>query len=181
MFRLSLKNRRRYGGYITHVALVLLFVGFTGKAFTTETELVLQKSETRRFGEYDLTFETLAYVENAGMQSTAAVLSLHLNGERLGTLLPERRYYKAFDQGTTEVSIYSGLLEDFYLILVGWSNDGSAKFQIYINPLVKFVWLGSIVLIFGSIWAMWPTGRDGRIAKVDTQNAVKMNKTVESI
>ena len=181
MFRLSSKNRRRYGGYITHVALVLLFVGFTGKAFTTETELVLQESETRRVGEYDLTFETLAYGENAGMQSTAAVLSLHLNGERLGTLLPERRYYKAFDQGTTEVSIYSGLLEDFYLILVGWSNDGSAKFQIYINPLVKFVWLGSIVLIFGSIWAMWPTGRDRRVAKVDTQNALNMNKTVESI
>ena len=142
---------------------------FTGKAFTTETEFVLQKSETRRFGEYNVTFETLAYAESAGMQSTSAALSLHHNGTHVGTLLPERRYYKAFDQGTTEVSIYSGILEDFYLILVGWSEDGSAKFQIYINPLVNFVWFGSFILIFGSIWAMWPTGRDKRIAKVEEQ------------
>ena len=179
MYRLSSKNRRRYGGYITHVALALLFVGFTGKAFTTEKELVLQESETQKFGKYDLTFETLAFVENAGMQSTAAALSLYLNGDRLGTLLPERRYYKAFDQGTTEVSIYSGLLEDFYLILVGWSEDGTAKFQIYINPLVKFVWLGSIVLILGSIWAMWPTGRDRRIARADDQNALTRKNPLE--
>ena len=180
MYRLSSKNRRRYGGYVTHVALALLFVGFTGKAFTTEKELVLQESETQKFGKYDLTFETLAFVEDAGMQSTAAALSLYLNGDRLGTLLPERRYYKAFDQGTTEVSIYSGLLEDFYLILVGWSEDGTAKFQIYINPLVKFVWFGSIVLILGSMWAMWPTGRDRRIARADDQNALTPKDSTES-
>ena len=180
IFRLSSKNRRRYGGYLTHIALILLFVGFTGKAFTTETEFVLQKSETRRFGEYNVTFETLAYAESAGMQSTSAALSLHHNGTHVGTLLPERRYYKAFDQGTTEVSIYSGILEDFYLILVGWSEDGSAKFQIYINPLVNFVWFGSFILIFGSIWAMWPTGRDKRIAKVDKQNNVSMQETVKA-
>ena len=113
------------------------------------------------------------------MQSTSAALSLHHNGTHVGTLLPERRYYKAFDQGTTEVSIYSSILEDFYLILVGWSEDGSAKFQIYINPLVNFVWFGSFILIFGSIWAMWPTGRDKRIAKVDKQNNVSMQETVK--
>ena len=171
IYRLSAKNRRRYGGYMTHFALMLLFVGFTGKAFTSETEVVLQRGETTPIGAYELTYETMAFKEDANMNSTAAALTLRRDGQRLGTLLPERRYYKAFDQGTTEVSIYSDLREDFYLILVGSAEDGSAKFQIYINPLVNFVWLGSIVLILGSLWAMWPTARDRRIARIDRSTA----------
>jgi cytochrome c-type biogenesis protein CcmF len=150
---------------------MLLFVGFTGKAFTSETEVVLQRGETTPIGAYELTYETMAFKEDANMNSTAAALTLRRDGQRLGTLLPERRYYKAFDQGTTEVSIYSDLREDFYLILVGSAEDGSAKFQIYINPLVNFVWLGSIVLILGSLWAMWPTARDRRIARIDRSTA----------
>ena len=122
-------------------------------------------------GEYELTYETMAFKEDANMSSTAAALTLSRDGQRLGTLLPERRYYKSFDQGTTEVSIFSDLREDFYLILVGSAEDGSAKFQVYINPLVNFVWLGSIVLILGSIWAMWPTARDRRIARIDRSAA----------
>ena len=171
LYRLSAKNRRRYGGYMTHLALVLLFVGFTGKAFTDEVELVLDRGETVPVGEYELTYETMAFKEDANMSSTAAALTLSRDGQRLGTLLPERRYYKSFDQGTTEVSIFSDLREDFYLILVGSAEDGSAKFQVYINPLVNFVWLGSIVLIIGSIWAMWPTARDRRIARIDRSAA----------
>ena len=171
LYRLSAKNRRRYGGYMTHLALVLLFVGFTGKAFTSEVELVLDRGETVPVGEYELTYETMAFKEDANMSSTAAALTLSRDGQRLGTLLPERRYYKSFDQGTTEVSIFSDLREDFYLILVGSAEDGSAKFQVYINPLVNFVWLGSIVLILGSIWAMWPTARDRRIARIDRSAA----------
>ncbi len=174
IYRLSTKNRRRYGGYMTHFALVLLFVGFTGKAFTSETEFVLQRGETTEVGQYELTYETLAYKENANMSSTAAALTLRRDGQRLGTLLPERRFYKAFEQGTTEVSIYSDLREDFYLILVGSASDDSAKFQVYINPLVNFVWLGSIVLILGSLWAMWPTARDRRIAHLDRRASVPL-------
>ncbi len=174
IYRLSAKNRRRYGGYMTHFALVLLFVGFTGKAFTSETEFVLQRGETTEVGPYELTYETLAFKEDANMSSTAAALTLRRDGQRLGTLLPERRFYKAFEQGTTEVSIYSDLREDFYLILVGSANDDSAKFQVYINPLVNFVWLGSVVLILGSLWAMWPTARDRRIAHLDRRASMPM-------
>jgi cytochrome c-type biogenesis protein CcmF len=167
IYRLSCKNRRRYGGYITHFGLVLLFVGFTGKAFTQETEIVLSRGETAPIGGYDLTYEALAFKEDANMSSTAAALTLKKDGQRLGTLLPERRFYKAFDQGTTEVAIYSNLSEDFYIILVGSADDDSAKFQVYINPLVNFVWVGGMVLILGALWAMWPTARDRRLARFD--------------
>ncbi len=179
IYRLSTKNRRRYGGYMTHLALMLLFVGFTGKAFTQEMEIVLDRGETMPVGDYELTYETMAFKEDANMSSTAAALSLSRDGRRLGTLLPERRFYKAFDQGTTEVSIYSSLREDFYLILVGSADDNSAKFQVYINPLVNFVWLGSVVLILGALWAMWPTARDRRMARFDQRTSTTSALTPE--
>ena len=172
LYRLCAKNRRRYGGYLTHLGLVLLFAGFTGKAFTQEAEVVLDQGATRQIGEYRMTFASLAFAENANHSTTAAALALHRGDQFLGTLLPERRYYPTFDQGTTEVSIYSTWREDFYVILVGAAEDQSAKFQVYINPLINFVWLGAVVLVLGALWAMWPTPRDRRLARIDRETAI---------
>jgi len=172
LYRLSSKNRRRYGGYLVHLALVLLFVGFTGKAFTTEKEFVLAYGESAQAEGYTFTYEALAHSEDANKVVDAAALSLHQGDKFLCTLLPERHFYKSFEQGTTEVSIYSTLKEDLYLILVGYTQGGkSAKFQVYINPLVNWVWAGSVLLMLGSLWAMWPTARDRRLADVDRRTA----------
>lgn len=172
LYRLCAKNRRRYGGYLTHLGLVLLFAGFTGKAFTQEAEVVLDQRASGQVGEYRLTFASLASAENANYSTTTAALALHHGDQFLGTMLPERRYYPAFDQGTTEVSVYSTWREDFYVILVGSAEDRSAKFQVYINPLINFVWLGAVVLVLGALWAMWPTPRDRRLAQVDRETAM---------
>ncbi len=179
LWRLSTKSRRRYGGYMTHLALVFLFAGFTGKAFTEETEIVIEQGASHQVGEYRIVYQSLAFAENANYSTTAAALALHRDGQFLGTLLPERRYYPAFDQGTTEVSIYSTLREDFYVILVGSAENRSAKFQVYINPLINFVWLGAVLLVVGALWAMWPTSRDRRLAQVDRQTAMGLVATRE--
>jgi cytochrome c-type biogenesis protein CcmF len=171
LYRLIARNRRRHGGYLVHLGLVLLFVGFTGKAFTREAELVLERGQSAHVGEYTLTYEALAFGEDANKSVTAAALSLHRGGQFLCTLVPERHFYKTFEQGTTEVSIYGSLREDVYLILVGASEDHSAKFQVYLNPLVNCVWLGGIVVVVGALWAMWPSARDRRLARADRQNA----------
>ena len=181
LYRLCAKSRRRYGGYLTHLGLVLLFAGFTGKAFTQEAEVVLDQGASRQVGEYRLTFASLAFAENANHSTTAAALALHRGDQFLGTLLPERRYYPAFDQGTTEVSIYSTWREDFYVILVGSAEDQSAKFQIYINPLINFVWLGAVVLVIGALWAMWPTPRDRRLARMDRETTQWSGHRTESL
>ena len=67
----------------------------------------------------------------------------------------------------SEVAIFSTFREDFYLIFVGASDDGSAKFQIYINPLVNWVWAGGILFVLSSVWTMWPTRRDRSLAAAD--------------
>lgn len=171
-YRLCTKSRRRYGGYLTHLGLVFLFAGFTGKAFTQEFEFVLDQGASRQVGDYQVSFESLAFAESTNYSTTSAAVGLHRDELFLGTLLPERRFYPAFDQGTTEVSIYSTMREDFYIILVGSAEDRSAKFKVYINPLINFVWLGAVIVVLGALWAMWPTARDRRLARVDRETAV---------
>ena len=166
--RLLAKSRRRYGGYLVHVSIVLLFVGFTGKAFTSEREIVLEPGESARIGEYTATLETLAFGDDPNRSVQAAAVGLERNGRFLATLVPERHFYKTAEQNTTEVAIYSRWLEDFYLIMVGPSSDlASAKFQIYVNPLVACVWLGAALLVVSALWTMWPSARDRRMARLD--------------
>ncbi len=167
LYALLCKSRRRYGGYVVHLAMILLFVGFTGKAFTTEKEFVLHQGESVQVKDYTVRYETLARSKDANKTAVAAALSLFRDNEFLCTLLPARHDYKDFDQGTTEVSIYSSLWEDFYLILVGWDEANSAKFQVYVNPLVNGVWFGGILFVAGALWSMWPTPRDRRLAELD--------------
>jgi cytochrome c-type biogenesis protein CcmF len=168
--RLLAKSRRRYGGYLVHVSIVLLFVGFTGQAFTTDRELVLERGESATVGDYTITFETLAFGDDASKSLSAAALGLSRDGAFLATLVPERHFYKNVQQNTTEVSIYSRWFEDFYLILVGSADDdASAKFQIYINPLIGCVWWGSALLVVSSLWTMWPSARDRRMARLDRE------------
>ena len=175
VYGLLVKSRRRYGGYLVHLAMILLFVGFTGKAFTTEDEFVLGYGESHQKGPYTFTYRTLAQSDDPNKTVVATAVELARDGEFLATLLPSRHFYKSGEQqATTEVSIYSLLREDIYLVFIGTGEGGAsntAKFQLYINPLVTWVWIGGVVFVLGSLWAMWPTARDRRLAQADRQAA----------
>ena len=172
LFRLCHKNRRRFGGYMVHLSLVMLFVGFTGQAFSTERDLVLTPGANAEVGDYHLTFETLAQKEDARRDVVAAAVTLTRGGAFLSTLLPQRHFYKNVDQPTTEVAVYASWREDFYLVLVGWDpKDSSAKFKIYINPLVNWVWAGGVAFVLGALWCMWPSSRDRRLAALDRRTS----------
>lgn len=166
------KSRRRYGGYLVHVSMLLLFVGFTGNAFSTDREFVLNRGETATIDDYTFTFETMAFGEDDSKAVSAAALRLERDGQFLSTMMPERHFYKRAEQNTTEVSIYSRLFEDVYVIMVGSAQDSaSAKFHIYVNPLVGCVWWGAVLFVLSSLWTMWPSARDRRMARLDRESA----------
>ena len=171
MYGLLSKSRRRYGGYLVHLSIIMMFVGFTGKAFTTESEFVLGYGESEHVAGYTVRFESLAQREDANVAVSAAALSLFDDGEFLCTLLPERHFYKHADQNTTEVAIFSSMREDFYLIMVGAAADNSAKFQVYVNPLINWVWAGGVFFVVGSLWCLWPTARDRRLAREERMSS----------
>jgi len=156
---LTHRNTRRYGGYIVHMGIVLMFVGFAGSAFYQNSTAELNVGGRFELGRYSMQLANLSDADNANYASQRAHVEVYKRGggSRIATLTPERRFYKASEQQTSEVSIRRGLGEDLYLNFAGMSDDGSkAVMQVYIFPLVSWIWIGFIVLVAGTLVCLVP-------------------------
>jgi cytochrome c-type biogenesis protein CcmF len=155
---LTHRNTRRYGGYIIHIGIVIMFIGFTGKAFDKDTTVEVGVNETFRLGGYEMKMREIASGENDNYTWLHAKIDVLANGKLVKTLEPERRGYKASRQPTSEVAIWRRLNEDVYLNFAG-SAEGSKKavIQAYIFPLVSWIWIGFWVLMLGTIVCLIPS------------------------
>jgi len=156
---LTLRNTRRYGGYIVHFGFVLLFIGWAGQAFTTDAEGEMGIGDTLSIREYTLRVDKLGIEDTPNYASDKATMSLFEYGKKVANLYPEKRLYKAGQekQPTTEVSIYSSAKNDVYVVFQGGTGDGKkAIIQVFYNPLTMWVWIGGIVLVAGTLIALLP-------------------------
>jgi len=167
--RLIARNRRRYGGYIVHAGIVILFVAFAGMAFKTETEATLRPGESASLRSpygYTYTFTSLGLSQYDALnrQVTAAAVEVRRDGRKIGLLNPEKRQHvDAFGRPTfqpsTEPGIMSLLREDLYVVMGGVVNGTEqAVFRFTINPLVWWVWYGGMIIALGGLIVMWPGG-----------------------
>ncbi len=167
--RLIARNRRRYGGYIVHAGIVILFVAFAGMAFKTETEATLRPGESASLRSpygYTYTFTNLGLSQYDALnrQITAAAVEVRRDGRKIGLLNPEKRQHvDAFGRPTyqpsTEPGIMSLLREDLYVVMGGVVNGTEqAVFRFTINPLVWWVWYGGMIIALGGLIVMWPGG-----------------------
>jgi cytochrome c-type biogenesis protein CcmF len=158
------RNHRRYGGYIVHLGIVLLFIGFSGKAFEVDVKQELAQGESFNLRGYTFLCEELIADDTSDPNyvSDRMTVSLSRNGKKVATLTPERRYYHASEQPTTEVDRYSSFREDVYMVFVKVSDDAPAALQVFVNPLVRWVWLGGFVMAFGSLFTFLPDARRRR-------------------
>ena len=160
--RLVWANKRRYGGYIVHVGMVLIFLGIAGSsAFKTSNEVFLKIGEQTSLRNYTITFEKLSQYPTKNKQVTAATLSVVRSGRRLGFVSPAIETYTRGSTTATEVAIKSTLIEDFYAILAGFEiTDGTATFKLIIIPLVSWIWIGGAVLAVGTLFVLFPDRRE---------------------
>ncbi len=160
---LTLRNTRRYGGYIVHFGMMAIFVGITGSgAFQTQVEATIRPGELAQVKDYWIQFQGLQNRADAHMQATTAQVGLRKGGKNIAVLRPERRLYRNPEQPTTETAIRSTLLEDVYIILAAVNDNGSATFRVYINPLVTWIWIGGVIFVFGTLVAMWSSPHSRR-------------------
>lgn len=158
VYNLTLRNTRRYGGYIIHLGMVLLFVGFAGLAFRSESKGLVQEGDLLRVKDYVLRCQTLMSGDTPNYLYQRALLTVTKDGRALGTLRPERRFYKASQQPISHVAIRKSLAEDLYVVLAGQDQEtGKAIVEAFVNPLVTWVWLGGLVVFFGTLLAMVPS------------------------
>jgi len=155
---LTHRNTRRYGGYLVHMGIVLIFIGITGKAFNQSDTREMAPGDTMRLGHYALHMVRMDQGENANYQWHRAIIQVIKDGNDLGTLEPEKRFYKDSRQGTSEIGLRQRPNEDVYLNFAGMSDDNQrAVIQAYINPLVFWIWFGGLVLIGGTLVCLVPS------------------------
>ncbi|MFQ5431921.1 MAG: heme lyase CcmF/NrfE family subunit [Nitrospinota bacterium] len=161
LYKLISRNKRRYGGYIIHIGVVCMFIGFSGNAFNEKKEASLRPGESMTINDYTLTYYGYE-VSNPkpSKEEVVANLLVEKDGKKIGFLRPEKNFYMNFNQPNSEVAIRSTMKEDIYAIFASLSSNGKATFQIHINPLVKWLWVGGMIMGIGTIIAMWPDRRE---------------------
>jgi cytochrome c-type biogenesis protein CcmF len=168
-WNLTGRNRRRYGGYIIHISMMLMAIGILGiEIFQMETQGTLQQGQTVSLGGYDLTYREIAQWDDmpSGVNYRRAVLDVYQDGEYLGQLAPRIDYYYDSQQNMTIPGQRSTLRDDLYVLLVNWepASASGATFKIFVNPLVNWLWLGSFLFLAGVVIAAWPAKETERVA-----------------
>ena len=161
------RNRRRYGGYVVHAAIVILLIGaigIGGFGTTREPRRALAPGATMRIGAYDLTYLGSVQRRSANALEMRARFDVARDGKPLGVLSAGKNRYFAEQQTSNEVAIRSDWLrgEDLFIIVGKFNNDGSIFLKVLINPLVNLIWLAGLVFVGGSLIAMWPDAREQR-------------------
>jgi cytochrome c-type biogenesis protein CcmF len=158
MVALTHRNTRRYGGYLVHMGVVIMFVGFTGNAFNQNSTVEIAPGEVVKLGHYELRagVQTSGQNDNYVWRKLPVIVSK--NGESLGTMEPENRTYIVEKQPLSQVGIRRRLNEDLYVNFAGLTADGQkAVIQAYVFPLVSWIWIGYWVVLFGTIICLTPS------------------------
>jgi cytochrome c-type biogenesis protein CcmF len=158
MYQLTRRNMRRYGGYVVHFGVVLVIIGLAGAAFNRDKEQEMATGDKLELGRYTLVSRAYTDDDNANYGSRAALLDVYRNGKFLTQLNPEERRFKASGgQPVHIVANHSTLREDLYVTFQGLNDQtGHPIIKVIINPLVNWIWIGVLVIVFGTGMALVP-------------------------
>jgi len=158
------RNRRRYGGYIVHAAIVLIAIGVAGSAYDSIAEGRLRPGETLTAGPWTAVYRSLDQERAANALELRARVDLYHDRELAGTIYPGKNRYFAEAQTSNEMAIHTDWLraEDVDVITDQINTDGSVYFRVIVKPLVNLIWVAGVIFLFGSLVAMWPDAREQR-------------------
>jgi cytochrome c-type biogenesis protein CcmF len=155
------RNKRRYGGYIVHLGIVLMFLGFAGSSYKVTEQVALKKGQTITVGHYTLRNDGIKVHDDGQKQMVTAYIAVVKDGETIDTLYPAKWAFRKHEsEPTTEVAIRRTFAEDLYITMP--SNDPAtiasqtAPLEIFVNPLVNWIWLGFGIMAFGTGIALLP-------------------------
>jgi cytochrome c-type biogenesis protein CcmF len=158
------RNRRRYGGYVVHAAIVLLALGVAGGAYGATRVQKLEPGQTMSIRGYDLRYLGAETRRASNRTEIRARLAVSRDRKSLGTYLAGKNSYPVEQQVSNEVGIRTDWLraEDLFLIGEQFNGDGSVVLKALVNPLVDLIWLAGLVFLLGSLITMWPDEHEQR-------------------
>jgi cytochrome c-type biogenesis protein CcmF len=157
LYHLVQRNRRRYGGYIIHAGVAILFIGIaTSSFYRLEKSVTVPLNGSFAIGAYTLKYKDIQFLRDPHKEVWRAILDIYKGENQVGTLVPERHIYKNSDQPTTEVALRPFWNEDLYLILIGPDESGAGTFKVYVNPFIGLIWRGGIIMALGALIVLFP-------------------------
>jgi cytochrome c-type biogenesis protein CcmF len=155
--RLWHRNTRRYGGYVVHFGVALVFIGILGTPFNREAEKEMAFGDKMALGPYTLVCQSYTQEENLNYGSDLAIIQIFKGDRLIDTLYPESRFYTASQQQQHVPAIRSTLREDLYVVYEGQNQDtGRPIIKAHLNPMVSWIWIGLVVMVFGTVLALVP-------------------------
>jgi cytochrome c-type biogenesis protein CcmF len=152
------RSRRRYGGYVIHLGIVLIFLGFAGNGFERDAKITLTPGQQVDLAPYVVRYDSLSVTDDGQKQMITGRMSVTRNGKAVDDLYPARWFFRNHEEEpTTQVAMRRTMTDDLYVVLAGYDvATQSATFSLIINPLVNWVWLGVGVMIIGTFIALLP-------------------------
>ena len=154
---LTRRNTRRYGGYIIHFGIVVMFIGIAGGAFNQAREMEMSYGDTLSIGPYRMVCQSITQDSNANYDTDFALLDVYRGDEMITQLAPEKRFYLASQTSSTMVALHSTLASDLYVIFEGKNPDtGRPIIKAFLNPLIAWIWIGVVIVVAGTFVALLP-------------------------
>ncbi|QSO52390.1 cytochrome c biogenesis protein CcsA [Alicyclobacillus curvatus] len=159
LMRLLNRNRRRFGGYIVHLALAIIALGIVGSgSYHIQKQQVMSVGDTATIGVYQAKFVGMGVSQglHGETRTMYANLVITKNGQTIGVLRPSATFYENGNSPTTNVALFSRPLRDLYVVMLGTASNNEAIFDLHINPMVQFIWYGGYLFILGTLVSLWP-------------------------
>jgi cytochrome c-type biogenesis protein CcmF len=151
------RNTRRYGGYIVHFGIVVMFIGIAGGAFNQSHEQEMGSGDSMKLGPYTVVCKTYTQDSNRNFDTEYALLDVFNGGKKITQLAPERRFYQASQTPSTMVALHSTLASDLYVIYEGRNPDTDKPIiKVFLNPLMNWIWIGVLIVVAGTFLALAP-------------------------
>ena len=171
---LTMRNTRRYGGYIVHVGMVFVFIGLAGAAFNRDIQKDMRQGDTLQIGPYTLVLQGFETKPEKNYTAQRLLVEVLQDNKPTMMLYPEKRRFSTTEENGTMVAIRSTLQEDLYVVYAGNSPETQLPvIHAYLNPLVKWLWFGGVVVVFGTLVAMLPNRRAVLVLSGAQQPAVQ--------
>jgi cytochrome c-type biogenesis protein CcmF len=165
------RNTRRYGGYIVHFGVALVVIGILGTPFNKEVEKEMGFGDKAQIGPYTLVCQSYTQDDNPNYGNEWAIINVFRGGKQITTMYPERRFYKSSQQPQTLPRIYPSFREDLFLVTDVYlvyegknETTGRPIIKAHLNPLVPWIWIGLIIMVFGTIVALVPNAAAVQVA-----------------
>ena len=177
---LTMRNTRRYGGYVVHFGMVLVFIGLAGAAFNSEAQKTMNIGDSLKLGPYTLVLQTSDTKAEKNYTAQRMVVEVLKDRKQMMLLYPEKRQFQGTEQAAgTMVAIYSTLREDLYVVYAGMDPEANVPvIHAFLNPLVKWIWLGGVWVVLGTLIALLPNRRAALAFAASPQPAVVPSQPV---